>query len=283
MSPMHSYLEVAVEAAREAGEILVAELARPVKIDYKGDVDIVTQADGRSEQAIMSRLRTYFPKHAIVAEESGRHSASAAEASGAHHTWYVDPLDGTTNFAHGFPWFCVSIGLAEGAKGNEELLAGVVYQPITQELFTAARGEGAYLNNKRIQVSSNEKLATSLLGTGFPAHKRAQNPNINYYWNFTLRSHGVRRAGSAALDLASVACGRFDGFWEFGLNPWDTAAGVLLVREAGGTVTDFAGQPYQLGAKECVASNSRIHTEILAVAADVQKTPPAQSISQFSA
>lgn len=276
---MHSYLEVAVEAAREAGEILVAELARPVKIDYKGEVDIVTQADGRSEQAIMNRLRTYFPKHAIVAEESGIHSASAAEASGARHCWYIDPLDGTTNFAHGFPWFCVSIGLAEGAVGKEELLVGVVYQPVTQELFTAVRGEGAYLNNKKIQVSGIEKLATSLLGTGFPAHKRAQNPNINYYWNFTLRSHGVRRAGSAALDLASVACGRFDGFWEFGLNSWDTAAGTLLVREAGGTVTDFAGQPYQLGARECLASNSRIHAEMQAVAAEVQKTPPAQSIS----
>jgi len=279
---MQSYLEVAVEAAREAGEILVAELARPVKINYKGDVDLVTQADGRSEQAIMNRLRTHFPKHAIVAEESGRHSASAAEASGAKHTWYIDPLDGTTNFAHGFPWFCVSIGLAEGAVGNEEMLAGVVYQPVTGELFTAARGEGAFLNNKKIQVSAIEKLGTSLLGTGFPSHKRAQNPNINYYWNFTLRSHGVRRAGSAALDLASVACGRFDGFWEFGLNPWDTAAGTLLVREAGGTVTDFAGNPYQLGARECVASNSHIHSEILKVAAEVQQAPPTASVPQTS-
>jgi myo-inositol-1(or 4)-monophosphatase len=275
---MQSYLEVAVEAAREAGEILVAELARPVKINYKGDVDLVTQADGRSEQAIMNRLRTHFPKHAIVAEESGRHSASAAEASGAKHTWYIDPLDGTTNFAHGFPWFCVSIGLAEGAMGNEEMLAGVVYQPVTGELFTAARGEGAFLNNKKIQVSAIEKLGTSLLGTGFPSHKRTQNPNINYYWNFTLRSHGVRRAGSAALDLASVACGRFDGFWEFGLNPWDTAAGTLLVREAGGMVTDFAGQQYQLGARECVASNSRIHSEILKVAAEVEQTSPSASV-----
>jgi len=277
---MQSYLEVAVEAAREAGEILVAELARPVKINYKGDVDLVTQADGRSEQAIMNRLRAHFPKHAIVAEESGRHSASAAEASGAKHTWYIDPLDGTTNFAHGFPWFCVSIGLAEGAAGNEEMLAGVVYQPVTGELFRAARGEGAFLNDKKIHVSAIEKLGTSLLGTGFPSHKRAQNPNINYYWNFTLRSHGVRRAGSAALDLASVACGRFDGFWEFGLNPWDTAAGTLLVREAGGTVTDFAGNPYQLGARECVASNSHIHSEILKVAAEVQQAPPTASVPQ---
>jgi len=271
MNAMDSHLEVAVEAAREAGAILVAELARPVSINYKGDVDIVTQADGRSEQAIMSRLRNHFPRHAIVAEESGAH---AAAASGTRFCWYVDPLDGTTNFAHGFPWFCVSIALAEGPAGNEELLAGVIYQPLTDELFTAARGEGAYLNNKRIHVSGVAKLATSLLGTGFPAHKRAQNPNIHFYWNFTLRSHGVRRAGSAALDLAAVACGRFDGFWEFGLHPWDTAAGVLLVREAGGAVTNFAGEPYRLGMRECLASNSRIHEEMRAVAEQVSHTPP---------
>jgi myo-inositol-1(or 4)-monophosphatase len=271
MNAMNSYLEVAVEAAREAGAILVAELARPVNIHYKGDVDIVTQADGRSEQAIMNRLRNHYPAHAIVAEESGVHEAAA---SGARYCWYVDPLDGTTNFAHGFPWFCVSIGLAEGPVGNEELIVGVVYQPVTDELFTAVRGEGAYLNNKKIHVSKVEKLATSLLGTGFPAHKRAQNPNIHFYWNFTLRSHGVRRAGSAALDLASVACGRFDGFWEFGLRPWDTAAGVLLVREAGGAVTDFAGVPYQLGARECLASNALIHDEMRTLAAEVAQTSP---------
>jgi myo-inositol-1(or 4)-monophosphatase len=275
---MNSYLEVAVEAAREAGGILLTELDRPVNISYKGEVDIVTQADKRSEQAIVTRLRTHFPKHAIIGEEGGAQPATSADSSGARFCWYVDPLDGTTNFAHGFPWFCVSIGLAEGAPGKEELLAGVVYQPVTQELFTAAKGEGAYLNNKRIHVSKIDKLATSLLGTGFPAHKRAQNPNIHYYWNFTLRSHGVRRAGSAALDLASVACGRFDGFWEFGLNPWDTAAGVLLVREAGGSVTDFAGQPYQLGARELLASNTNIHAEMQALAADVERQSPSTTL-----
>jgi myo-inositol-1(or 4)-monophosphatase len=269
---MDSYLEVAIEAAREAGAILVAELARPARISYKGEVDIVTQADGRSEQAIMARLRNHFPKHAIVAEESGAHAAAAV--AGVRHCWYVDPLDGTTNFAHGFPWFCVSIALAEGAPGEEKLLAGVVYQPVTQELFTAAAGEGAYLNNKRIHVSYVEKLATSLLATGFPSHKRAQNPNIHFYWNFTLQSHGVRRAGSAALDLASVACGRFDGFWEFGLHAWDTAAGVLLIQEAGGMVTDFSGKPYRLGAQECLASNGRIHEEMRAVANQVAATSP---------
>ncbi len=278
MRRMNSYLEIAVDAAREAGAILLAELDRPVRITYKGEVDIVTQADGRAEQAIVTRLHTHFPKHAIVAEEGGNHSAAAAEALGARHCWYVDPLDGTTNFAHGVPWFCVSIALAEGPIGTEELVVGVVYQPVTGEMFTAERGAGACLNNKKIQVSRINKLATSLLGTGFPAHKRAQNPNINYYWNFTLRSHGVRRFGSAALDLAAVACGRFDGFWEFGLHPWDTAAGVMLVREAGGTVTDFAGKPYTFAARELLSSNSFVHPEMLKVVEEVERNPAAAPI-----
>jgi myo-inositol-1(or 4)-monophosphatase len=177
----------------------------------------------------------------------------------------VDPLDGTTNFAHGYPCFAVSIGLEEGG----ELIAGVIYQPVSGELFTAAKGEGAYLNQKKIHVSHIEKLATSLLATGFPSVKRAQNPNIRYYWDFTLRSHGVRRDGSAALDLAAVACGRFEGFWEFGLHSWDVAAGVLMVREAGGTVTQFDGQPYRLGVRELLASNSKVHSEMKDVAASI--------------
>lgn len=274
---MNTYLEAAVEIAQEAGAILLAELDRPVKIDYKGEVDIVTQADRRSEQLIVSRLRTHFPKHGIVGEESGEHSAQAAETSGAKHCWFVDPLDGTTNFAHGFPWFCVSIGLAEMPQGKmpgpNDLIAGVIYHPVTRELFSAARGEGAYLNNKPIHVSKVNELKRSLLGTGFPAHKRTQNPNIHYYWSFTLRSHGVRRAGSAALDLASVACGRFEGFWEFGLNPWDCAAGTLLVKEAGGRITDFSGADYRLGAHEILASNNLVHVEMLSVAADVAAAP----------
>ncbi len=219
-----------------------------------------------------------FPNHAIVAEESGAHSAKAAESSGARHCWFVDPLDGTTNFAHGYPWFCVSIGLAEmpasGAPGPEDLVAGVIYHPITQELFAASRGEGAFLNNKRIHVSLTDSLKRSLLGTGFPAHKRTQNPNIHYYWSFTLKSHGVRRAGSAALDLACVACGRFEGFWEFGLNPWDCAAGTLLVKEAGGKITDFSGADYRLGAHEILASNGLVHEEMLQVAGGVTSSEP---------
>ncbi len=256
---MNSFLDVAVETAREAGAILLAEFDRPVKISYKGEVDIVTQADRLSEEAIVSRLRTHFPKHAIVAEEGG------GKESDSPFRWHVDPLDGTTNFAHGYPCFAVSLGLEEAG----ELIAGVIFQPISGELFTAAKGEGAYLNQKKIEVSRIEKLATSLLSTGFPSVKRAQNPNIRYYWDFTLRSHGVRRDGSAAMDLAAVACGRFEGFWEFGLHSWDTAAGVLLVREAGGMVTDFSGQPYRLGDRELLASNGRVHEEMKEVAAGI--------------
>jgi myo-inositol-1(or 4)-monophosphatase len=256
---MNSFLDVAIETAREAGSILLAEFDRPVNISYKGDVDIVTQADKRSEQAIVARLRSHFPKHAIVAEEGG------GNESDSPFRWHVDPLDGTTNFAHGYPCFCVSLGLEEVG----EMIAGVIFQPVSGEIFTAARGEGAYLNQKKIEVSRIEKLATSLLSTGFPSVKRAQNPNIHYYWDFTLRSHGVRRDGSAAMDLAAVACGRFEGFWEFGLHPWDTAAGILLVREAGGVVTQFDGQPYRLGDRELMASNGRVHEEMKQVAAGI--------------
>ncbi len=244
---MFPYLDVAVEAALEGGSILVEEFARPVDISYKGEVDIVTQADKRSEKAVVSRLRASFPDHAIIAEEGG------GVATGSPFRWYVDPLDGTTNFAHGYPCFAVSIGLEEAGK----LIAGVIYQPITKELFTAVSGGGAYLNDQRIHVSGIEKLGTSLLATGFPSHKRAQTPNMHYYRDFTLRSHGVRRDGSAALDLAAVACGRFDGFWEFGLHSWDTADGALLIREAGGAETRFDGKQYRPGDPEILATNGR--------------------------
>jgi myo-inositol-1(or 4)-monophosphatase len=259
-SPIH-FLEVAVDAAREAGGILLSEADRPVKITYKGEVDLVTEADRKSEAAVVARLRSHFPQHAIVGEEGGEGGAPA----GARYCWYVDPLDGTTNFAHGYPCFAVSIGLLE----DGEPLVGVVLDPSRGELFSAMRGEGAYLNSKRIHVSNVEELSKSLVATGFPTHKRSSNPNINYYWQYTLRSHGVRRDGSAALDLCSVACGRFDGFWEFGLKSWDTAAGMLLVGEAGGTVTDFGGRPYHPGDYEILASNGRIHAEMQQLAADI--------------
>lgn len=254
-------LEAAVETALKAGGILLSEFDRPKKVTYKGKADLVTEADRHSQEAIVGRLRRYFPEHSILSEEGG------GQERDARYRWIVDPLDGTTNFAHGYPCFAVSIGFEEAG----ELLVGVVYQPITKELFTTSRGEGAYLNEKQIHVSSVEHLSASLLATGLPSPKRARNVNIHYYWNFALRSHGVRRDGSAALDLASVACGRFDGFWELGLHPWDTAAGVLLVREAGGVVTKLAGEPYRLGDYEILASNGRIHAEMSHVGSNIQK------------
>ncbi|HUL15424.1 MAG TPA: inositol monophosphatase family protein [Terriglobales bacterium] len=262
-----SFLEVAIEVAREAGAILRDEYHRPPQIQYKGEVDLVTQADRRSEQAIVSRLTQHFPDHAIAAEEGTGHEGNS------EFRWHVDPLDGTTNFAHGYPCFCVSIALAQG----DTPLAGVVYNPIYEELYAAARGEGATLNGCPIAVSKVATLATSLLCTGFPVHKRLANPNIHYYWDFTLRSHGVRRDGSAALDLACVAAGRFDGFWEFGLKRWDTAAGVLLVQEAGGKISDFHGAPYSLGGPVLLATNGLIHEETREVALEVSQRDPASA------
>jgi len=262
----NNYLQAAVEIAREAGNVLREELQRPPDIAYKGDFDLVTQADRRSEAVIVSRLQQYFPDHAVAAEEG------TGKDTDSEFRWHVDPLDGTTNFAHGYPCFCVSMALAQ----NNELLAGVIYNPVYDELFTAARGEGSMFNGKQIHCSRIAALKNSLLCTGFPNHKRHEHPNIFYYWDFTLRSHGVRRDGSAALDLAYVACGRFDGFWEFGLNPWDTAAGVLIVQEAGGKITDLQGRPYVLGGKSILASNGLIHQEMEQLAADIAKrdSPP---------
>jgi len=239
--------------AREAGELLMGYFARHVKVEYKGDVDLVTEADRASEALILDRLQARFPRHDVMGEEGARRE------TGSDYKWYVDPLDGTTNFAHGFPVFCISMGLEH--KG--QLVAGVIYDPTRGEMFSAEKGSGAYLNQRRIHVSKTTKLAESLMGTGFPSHKRHQSPNIHFYHQITLRSHGVRRAGSAALDLASVASGRFDGFWEFHLNAWDLAAGVLLVEEAGGQVSGFFGQPFRLADRDVVASNGLIHADLV--------------------
>jgi myo-inositol-1(or 4)-monophosphatase len=258
----NSSLEAAVEIAQEAGKILREEMDRPLRIAYKGDFDLVTQADRRSEALIVSRLQKYFPGHAVAAEEgTGKDTAS-------EYRWHVDPLDGTTNFAHRYPCFCVSMALTY----KTELQLGVIYNPVYDELFTAARGEGAFFNGKKIHCSKIDALKNSLLCTGFPNHNREANPNFHFYWDFTLRSHGVRRDGSAALDLAFVAMGRFESFWEFGLNPWDTAAGVILVEEAGGKITDMQGQPYTLGGPSILASNSLIHSEMLKVVSEVSET-----------
>ena len=211
-----TYLETAAEIAREAGALLATYFERRVGFELKGEYDLVTEADRASEALVVERLRSHFPGHAIVAEEGGGHESSS------EYRWYVDPLDGTTNFAHGFPIFNVTLGLERAG----EPIAGVVYDPIRREMFTAERGGGAYLNNHRIHVSATTRLDYSLLATGFPSRKRGGHPNIHFYHQLAMATHGVRRTGSAAIDLAYVACGRLDGFWEFGLNPWDMAGGL---------------------------------------------------------
>lgn len=241
------------EIAREAGALLMGFFHRRIGFTYKGDADLVTEADRASEALITERIRAKWPRHDLMGEEGAR------VESGSEYRWYIDPLDGTTNFAHGFPVFCVSLALEH--KG--ERIAGVVYDPTRDEMFAAEKGSGTHLNQRRVRVSQVGNLAECLVGTGFPSHKRHKNPNIHFYHQITLKTHGVRRAGSAALDLASVASGRLDGFWEFNLNPWDTAAGVLLVQEAGGMVTDMSGGPWQLNSHETLASNGIIHADLV--------------------
>jgi myo-inositol-1(or 4)-monophosphatase len=254
--------------AREAGARLREFFAQGVETEYKGDVDIVTVADRTSEKLIRERLAAAFPEHGVYGEEGTR------ERMAGEFRWYVDPLDGTTNFAHGFPQFCVSLGLEQrpaGIPANQDgrIVAAVIYDPMRDELYTAERGRGAWLNGKPARVSRTPDLAEALVATGFPSRKRHDSPNAHFYQEFTLRSHGVRRAGSAALDLAYVATGRLEAFWEFNLNPWDTAAGFLLVQEAGGQVTDFAGDTFQLNSREVLASNGLIHAEMVELFKDL--------------
>ena len=248
--------------AREAGAGLREFFAQGVATEYKGDADLVTVADRTSEKLIRERLAEAFPEHGIWGEEGTRDRLEG------EFRWYVDPLDGTTNFAHGFPQFCVSLGLEQRRAGlppdqDGTLVAAIIYDPMRDELFVAERGRGALLNGKPMRVSKTPELSEALIATGFPSRKRHANPNIHFYQEFTLRSHGVRRAGSAALDLAYVAVGRLDAFWEFNLNPWDTSAGILLVEEAGGRVTDFAGGHFKLDSREILSSNGLIHAELL--------------------
>jgi myo-inositol-1(or 4)-monophosphatase len=255
-----AYLETAVEIAREAGALLAHYFERRVPYELKGEFDLVTEADRASERLVVERLRSHFPSHAIVAEEGGGCESSS------EYRWFVDPLDGTTNFAHGFPMFNVTLGLARGG----EVIAGVVYDPIRQEMFTAERGAGAYLNNRRIHVSAAKNLADSLASTGFPSRKRHHNVNIHFYYQLAMASHGVRRTGSAAIDLAYVASGRLDFFWEFGLKPWDMAAGTLLVEEAGGRTSDMRGAPHSVtGSEHLLADNGALHEQVLAMFGEI--------------
>jgi len=243
--------------AREAGALLMQYFHQGLKIEYKGDADLVTAADRASEKLIRERISQQFPGHDVLGEEQGLND------QGSDYRWYVDPLDGTTNFAHGYPVFCVSMGLEHRSGAEAKRVAAVVYDPTRDELFSAERGRGAQLNDKPMHVSKATQLKECLLATGFPSHKRHKNPNIHFYHQITLRTHGVRRAGSAALDLCNVASGRFDGFWEFNLNPWDTAAGVLIVEEAGGKVSRFDGSPFRIDSSETLASNGLVHDALV--------------------
>jgi myo-inositol-1(or 4)-monophosphatase len=248
---MVNFLDAAIEIAREAGEVLMAH--RGVGFELKGAFDLVTAADHASEQLIVKQLKERFPAHGIVAEEGGR-----AEME-AELRWYVDPLDGTTNFAHGFPMWNVTLALARG----NEVIAGVIFDPLNRELFAAEQGAGARLNGAPIRVSKTASLNDSLVATGFPSRKRHQNINIHFYYQLAMVTHGVRRGGSAAIDLAYTACGRLEAFWEFGLNPWDMAAGTLLVKEAGGAVSGMRGEPLDLHGRYLLADNGLIHQETL--------------------
>jgi myo-inositol-1(or 4)-monophosphatase len=252
---MEDFLSTAIEIAREAGALLAEYFKTPLEISYKSPSNLVTEADRCSEALIVERLHRHFPTHSVVGEEGG------GQRIESDFCWYVDPLDGTTNFAHAFPVFCVTLGLAR----RGEMIAGVVYDPTREELYTVERGSGAFLNGRRISVSKNATVSESLLATGFPPFDSHHELNAQLFLRFTTLSHGVRRPGSAALDFCYVAAGRFDAFWELKLNPWDKAAGSLLVTEAGGKVTNLSGDRFELAADEVFASNGLIHNEMIPV------------------
>lgn len=233
----HTYLQEAVTAARIAGQYQKSHFASSLNIEMKGDKNLVTEVDKESERLIVEHLLSHFPDHDIVAEEGDYLQSNSP------YRWIIDPVDGTTNYAHGYPWFCTSIGL----EFESELVVGVIYNPVYDELFTATTGGGAHLNGNRLSVSARKPLSSTLLGTGFP-YDCATDPANNFtsFIAFQKSARGIRRAGAAALDLAYVAAGRLDGFWELKLKAWDVAAGVLLVREAGGTVTTYDGSAYDI-------------------------------------
>ena len=255
MNKIEHYLNVAKEISMEAGCFLKKNFENKKKIEYKGDVNLVTSCDKVSQDLIYKKLKSYFPHHGFLAEENLEHR-------GEEFRWIIDPLDGTTNYAHGYPVFCVSIALEYRGK----IILGVVYNPMLDELFWGIENKGAFLNNKKIKVSSTNELDKSLLATGFPYDLReSKNNNINHFNNFVLKAQAVRRCGSAALDLCYVACGRLDGFWELKLFPWDIAAGMLIVKEAGGRVSDFKNNVIDIHAKQIVASNGLIHSQMIEI------------------
>ena len=247
------FLQAGQEAARRAGTMLRQNINEANRVYFKGEVNLVTDCDNLAQKIIFEHLNGLFPEHDFLAEEG------LSREKGSPFLWIIDPLDGTTNFAHNFPIFSVSIGL----KFENEVRVGVVYDPMREEMFSAVKGEGAFLNGKKIKVSSTAELNRSLLATGFPYDIRESRDNIDHFIDFIVTAQAVRRCGSAALDLCYVACGRFDGFWEKKLNPWDVAAGGLMVREAGGLTSDFRGTVMLATVGDVVASNSLIHRQML--------------------
>ena len=251
---MRDFLDAAASTARAAGALQRERFRTDVAVDYKGEKDLVTEVDRGCEELIVGMLRERFPGHGFLAEENdyGRGDSAC--------TWIIDPLDGTTNYAHGFPWFCVSIALEIGG----EVKLGVICHPMMDELFTAVKGEGTFLNGRPLRVSRRAPLKGCLLATGFPYDRTRDNENnFAHFVDFQMAARAVRRAGAAALDLAYVAAGRLDGFWECKLKPWDVAAGQLLVAEAGGRVTNHAGEPFSIYDHRILASNGLIHDEMV--------------------
>jgi myo-inositol-1(or 4)-monophosphatase len=246
------YKDAAIRTAILAGRFIKSSVGKVAEISHKGRDNIVTDVDKKAEAMIIKDILAAFPGHSILSEESEPRSGLAP------YTWIIDPLDGTTNFAHAFPFFCVSIALEKSGR----VVLGVVYDPIREELFFAEKGRGAYLNGKKIHVSKVKKLIDSFLATGFSYGIKRKDRNISYFRELLTRTQAIRRAGSAALDLCYVACGRFDGFWEMDLHPWDSAAGMLIVEEAGGKVTRFDRSPYSPYDKNILATNGHIHNKM---------------------
>jgi len=253
---MKNFLEIAKKACLASGEIQMERFGRVEKVDYKGEINLVTEVDHRCEAEIVSILQGEFPHHDILAEEG------SGQRKDSDYKWMIDPLDGTTNYAHGYPLFCTSIALEH--KG--EIVIGAVYEPNLKELFLAEKGAGATRNSEKIQVSNTSILKRALLATGFSYNvAQAKENNFNHFQNFILNAQAVRRDGVAAVDLCYTAMGRFDGFWELNLFPWDVAAGYLIIEEAGGEVTDFAGRPFSVYSKEILATNAKLHPPMMKV------------------
>jgi myo-inositol-1(or 4)-monophosphatase len=251
------YLDFAVELARAAGDVLKYYAGREKHVESKGRANLVTIADKESEALIIDGIRKRYPQHAILAEESGLTAPGAGEGK-----WVIDPLDGTTNFAHQYPFYCVSIAF----ERDNQIFCGAVYDPVRDEMFSASQGGGAFVNGQRLTVSDVPRLQDALLLTGFPYNLRERIDSVVAQFRaFLIESQAVRRGGSAALDLCYLALGRCDAFWEINLHPWDTAAGAIIVEEAGGRLSDFSGEPFSIYLKQIVASNSRIHDELISI------------------